>query len=68
MNALDEIKRGSEEILLEGELTERLDAGRSLRNRLQHVERGLCDFRALAARGGTHGALGAVGIRAGKAR
>ncbi len=31
MNVLDEIKRGSEEILLEGELTERLDAGRSLR-------------------------------------
>ncbi|MCK5362568.1 MAG: tyrosine--tRNA ligase, partial [Gammaproteobacteria bacterium] len=31
MNALDEIKRGSEEILLEGELTERLVAGRSLR-------------------------------------
>ncbi|MEE9266653.1 MAG: tyrosine--tRNA ligase, partial [Gammaproteobacteria bacterium] len=31
MNSLDEIKRGSEEILLEGELTERLDAGRSLR-------------------------------------
>jgi len=31
MNALDEIKRGSEEILLEGELTERLVEGRSLR-------------------------------------
>ena len=31
MKALDEIKRGTEEILLERELTERLDAGRPLR-------------------------------------
>jgi tyrosyl-tRNA synthetase len=31
MNALDEIKRGSEEILLERELNERLDSGRRLR-------------------------------------
>jgi tyrosyl-tRNA synthetase len=31
MNALDEIKRGTEEILLESELTQRLDGGRPLR-------------------------------------
>ena len=31
MNALDEIKRGCEEILLERELDDRLAAGRSLR-------------------------------------
>jgi len=31
MNALDEIKRGSQEILRESELTERLATGRALR-------------------------------------